>query len=118
LILKRIPEIGNKKIQFNKKSKLEFWSFFQAKITAKQSTSMDNPLFGASPDGNTSEHIFEIKCPSKESTVENYIKGGRMKLKYLAQVSLQMKIANRKRAIFCVADPQFKINKQKATYML
>jgi hypothetical protein len=29
---------------------------------------VNNPLFGAAPAGINSEFIFEIKCPSKEST--------------------------------------------------
>jgi hypothetical protein len=77
---------------------------------------VNNPLFGASPDGINSEFIFEIKCLSKKSTVEKYIKDGRMKPKYLAQVSLLMKIANRKRAVFCIADSQFENNNRITNY--
>lgn len=36
----------------------------------------DMPIFGACPDGITDTYVFEIKCPSKEETVSNYVRSG------------------------------------------
>lgn len=69
------------------------------------------PCFGASPDGITNEAVFEVKCPAKESTVCNYYSDGVIKPKFKAQVHLQMLLAKKKLAFFCVADPSFEKNK-------
>lgn len=64
------------------------------------------PIFGASPDG------CEIKCPSKESNVPNYIKNNIINKKYFAQIQLQMHMSGRKKGIFVVAQPTFEKDRQ------
>lgn len=70
------------------------------------------PIFGASPDGITSTHVIEIKCPSKDKTYMNYIKDGQVTKKYYAQIQLQMLLARRQKGYFVVASPQFKTSKE------
>ncbi|KAL1454601.1 hypothetical protein WDU94_010817 [Cyamophila willieti] len=55
------------------------------------------PLFGASPDGITENAVFEIKCPSSLSTVTNYLKDGRINIKYQLQIQMQMAMCNVKK---------------------
>lgn len=46
------------------------------------------PFFGASPDAVSDTHVVEIKCPSKASTVTNYIStDGSVNPKFYAQSS-------------------------------
>lgn len=68
------------------------------------------PLFGASSDGVSATHVFEIKCPQKEKTVNNYIKNGKVGNRYMAQIQLQMLMEKRNFGFFVVADPDFETN--------
>lgn len=73
------------------------------------------PFFGVSPDGINDTHVVEVKCPLKESTLVDYISlNGKVTEKYFAQVQTQMFVSRRRKAFFCVADPQFEKN-QKVT---
>lgn len=72
----------------------------------------DMPIFGASPDGMTDDHIFEIKCPSKVKTFTNYIDNGVPKEKVFFQMQLQMAMSGRTKGILIVADPNFEKNKK------
>lgn len=69
-----------------------------------------NPIFGASPDGISDNFCIEIKCPSKEATVKNYIKNNEISKKYKAQIMLQMHMCNKKKGLFCIASPNFEEN--------
>uniref|UniRef100_A0A8D8SYM1 YqaJ viral recombinase domain-containing protein n=1 Tax=Cacopsylla melanoneura TaxID=428564 RepID=A0A8D8SYM1_9HEMI len=73
------------------------------------------PVLGASPDGLTEKHVFEVKCPSSEKTKINYIKDGNITYKCLFQMLLQMKFAGKKEGIFCVADPDFEQSRNVTT---
>ncbi|KAK4882331.1 hypothetical protein RN001_005650 [Aquatica leii] len=68
------------------------------------------PVFGASPDGITSEYVIEVKCPSSEKILRNYIKNGDPTEKFKAQLHLQMLCTNKQKGLFCVADPNFDQN--------
>lgn len=70
------------------------------------------PIFGASPDGICNDFVVEIKCPISEVTFLNYIKDGNITNKYKAQVHLQMFLAKKKKALFCVAKPNFENSKE------
>lgn len=70
------------------------------------------PMFGASPDGINEEYIFEIKCPWKKGTVENYIDRGVVKDKVFFQMQLQMHMCQKEKGILVVADPEFEKNKK------
>lgn len=69
------------------------------------------PAVGASPDGITDEYVIEVKCPSKEKTVERYIKENVVTPKYMTQIQLQMCLARRNAGLFCVASPTFEDDK-------
>ncbi|XP_043478494.1 uncharacterized protein LOC122513004 [Leptopilina heterotoma] len=69
------------------------------------------PMVAASPDGINSEFVVEVKCPSSEKTIENYLKNGQLSQKCKAQINLQMLAAEKKKGLFCVADPKFENNK-------
>lgn len=68
----------------------------------------EHPVFGASPDGITKEHIIKIKCPSSIETMLHYIKNGQIINKFNAQ--MQMFLAHKQVGLFCVADPDFEKN--------
>ena len=71
------------------------------------------PHIGASPDAYTDDAVVEIKCPSQESTMGNYIKkDGTITARYNAQVQTQMALMNKRKALFCVAHPDFERTKQ------
>lgn len=70
------------------------------------------PMLGASPYGIGSDFILEIKCPSSEKTVENYLPKGQLNEKCKGQINLQMLAAKKKRGLFGVADPNFENKKQ------
>lgn len=69
------------------------------------------PIFGASPDGITDEYILEVKCPSKEKTVDRYIQQGKINIKFICQMQMQMLFANKRKGLFCVASPTFETNR-------
>lgn len=54
--------------------------------------------------------MVEIKCPSTTKTVTNYIKDGVISNKCKAQIQLHMHMFEKRRGIFCVADPSFEVN--------
>ncbi|KAL1509286.1 hypothetical protein ABEB36_004048 [Hypothenemus hampei] len=69
------------------------------------------PIFGASPDAICEEYVVEIKCPLTEKTLANYLtKENKITAKCNAQVQLQMFFFNKKKCLFCVADPNFEKN--------
>lgn len=72
----------------------------------------DFPIFGASPDAMGDDFVVEVKCPSSEKTVTQYISHGNITAKYKAQIHLQMLAAKTKKGLFCVADPDFEKNKK------
>lgn len=70
-----------------------------------------NPIMGASPDGETTDYSIEIKCPSSEKSVRQYIKNDKISAKCIAQVQLQMHFSNKSKALFCVAHTDFEQSK-------
>lgn len=70
------------------------------------------PHFGGSPDGISEDYVLEIKCPSKESTIEKYFKNGAITAKTRAQLQFQMYLYRKAQGILAVADPQFEENKK------
>lgn len=74
--------------------------------------SPEYPVIGASPDGESQQFSIEIKCPSSEKTVANYVTNkNKITEKYNAQVQLQMHFSKKKQALFCVASPDFETSK-------
>lgn len=74
-------------------------------------TSAENPIMGASPDGITEEHVIEIKCPSSEKATKNYMKDGKLSEKCNAQMQMQMYFLKKKKGLFCVASHDFEQTK-------
>ncbi|KAF2890499.1 hypothetical protein ILUMI_15673 [Ignelater luminosus] len=50
--------------------------------------SKEYPMIAATPDGIMKNAVVEIKCPTSDTTKENYIKNVEITAKYLAQVQL------------------------------
>lgn len=74
--------------------------------------SPEDPIFGASPDGISSDEILEIKCPFNAKNIENYIKNDVICKKFNAQMQLQMHFTKKTKGIFAIADPNFEKNKK------
>lgn len=55
--------------------------------------------------------VLEIKCPTQKKAIVNYIKDGQITGRYLAQVQMQMHVTGRKQCYFCVADPEYEVDK-------
>lgn len=65
------------------------------------------PFLGASPDGITDVYCVEIKCPSKEKNIIQYVQNGIIKPKFYYQLQMQMFLTNKAKGLFCVAAPDF-----------
>lgn len=66
------------------------------------------PIFCAAPDGLGSELVVEIKMPSTQEEYEKYlINNETIPPKYFAQIQMQMFLANREKALYCVVAPDF-----------
>jgi YqaJ-like viral recombinase domain len=78
------------------------------------------PVFSASPDGIGDDFAVEVKCPSKTSTVCNYIlKDGKSpSKKVLVQMLLQLWITKKPRGYLAVAKPQFEKSKDAKDLIL
>lgn len=69
------------------------------------------PLFGASPDALGADFVVEVKCPASQKTIKNYVNDSNITKKCNGQVQLQMLATGMKKALFCVAEPDFEISK-------
>lgn len=66
------------------------------------------PFFCATPDGVSSEFVVEIKMPSTQEEYEKYlINNETIPPKYFAQIQMQMYLASRDKALYCVVAPDF-----------
>ncbi|KAJ6644048.1 hypothetical protein Bhyg_09014 [Pseudolycoriella hygida] len=66
------------------------------------------PFFCATPDGLSSELVVEIKMPSTQEEYEKYlINNEKIPPKYFAQIQMQMFVASREKALYCVVAPDF-----------
>ncbi|XP_017484376.1 PREDICTED: uncharacterized protein LOC108373040 [Rhagoletis zephyria] len=69
------------------------------------------PYICASPDGITDDHIVEIKAPKTDEEFEKYLEGREtIAPKYMAQIQIQMYMANVTKALYCVLSPTFDTN--------
>ncbi|XP_067631158.1 uncharacterized protein [Eurosta solidaginis] len=69
------------------------------------------PYICASPDGITDDHIVEIKAPKTDDEFEKYLEGREtIAPKYMAQIQIQMYMANVTKALYCVLSPTFDVN--------
>lgn len=66
------------------------------------------PNFCATPDGLSTELVVEIKLPSTQEEYEKYlINNEKIPPKYFAQIQMQMFLASRQKALYCVVAPDF-----------
>ncbi|KAI5719675.1 hypothetical protein M8J76_000484 [Diaphorina citri] len=72
------------------------------------------PIFGASPDGISSNHIWEVKAPGSEKAFKSYFTEGLEKPapKYNAQMQLQMFLLGKEHGIYAVAKPDFEQSRE------
>ncbi|XP_055916654.1 uncharacterized protein LOC129949300 [Eupeodes corollae] len=69
------------------------------------------PYICASPDGITDDHIVEIKAPKTDEEFEKYLECKEtIAPKYMAQIQIQMYMANVTKALYCVLSPTFDTN--------
>ncbi|KAI9577882.1 hypothetical protein GQX74_011069 [Glossina fuscipes] len=69
------------------------------------------PYICAAPDGITDDHIVEIKAPRTDQEFEKYLEGREtIAPKYMAQIQIQMYMANVTKALYCVLSPTFDTN--------
>jgi hypothetical protein len=80
--------------------------------------SPSHPFFGASPDGETPDSIFEIKCPMSQRTVKNFIKDGRVQPKVYSQIQLQLMLAGKQKGFLVIASPTFETDKKIDQYQV
>lgn len=74
------------------------------------------PIFGASPDGLSTEFCIEVKCPRECKSVKNYVENGTIKDKYLCQLQMQMFFCDKRKGLFCIAHPNFENNSEVDIY--
>lgn len=66
------------------------------------------PFFCATPDGLSAEMVVEIKMPETQEQYEKYlINSEQIPPKYFAQIQMQMFLASREKALYCVVAPDF-----------
>lgn len=66
------------------------------------------PFFCATPDGLSDELVVEIKLPSTQDEYKKYlINSEKIPPKYFAQIQMQMFLASRDKALYCVVAPDF-----------
>lgn len=70
------------------------------------------PIFGASPDGITDTYCIEIKCPTKEENIANYVYKNEVRKKYYIQMQMQMLFTNKTKGLLCIASPNFESTKK------
>lgn len=69
------------------------------------------PYICAAPDGITDDHIVEIKAPKTDEEFEKYLECKEtIAPKYMAQIQIQMYMANVTKALYCVLSPTFDTN--------
>lgn len=78
----------------------------------------NNPIVGASADGINKEYVVEIKCPTMDKTIKNYVSNNKIVERYYAQLQLQMYLHKREKGIFCVASPQFEKKQNKSIQII
>lgn len=69
------------------------------------------PILGAVPDGVTDEHTIEIKLPSDDQTLLSYVEDNKLSMEIWSQVQAQMYFSKKRKALLCVALPDFATSK-------
>lgn len=105
---KQSPE--EKKIKFHKHFILRQTEKLEGKVYKECGIIINHhfPYICAMPDGITDDHIVEIKVPTSDEQFETYLEGYEsIAPKYMAQIQVQMFIANVSKALYCVLSPTF-----------
>lgn len=76
----------------------------------------DFPTFGTSPECITEDHVIEVKCPSEEKYIRNYVMNKIVVANLKVQLHLQMLCAVKKEGLFCGASPDFESSRNVEIY--
>ncbi|EDV37198.1 uncharacterized protein Dana_GF11550 [Drosophila ananassae] len=103
----RIQQKQHKRFILKQTEKLENKEYSECGLLLHE----NYPYLCASPDGITDDHIVEIKSPKTEDEFEKYLEAREsISPKYMAQIQIQMFLANVKKALYCVLSPTFETN--------
>ncbi|XP_030387661.1 uncharacterized protein LOC115634209 [Scaptodrosophila lebanonensis] len=103
----RLQQKQHKRFILKQTEKLEKKEYFECGLLLHESY----PYLCAAPDGITDDHIVEIKAPKTEEDFEKYLEAREsIAPKYMAQIQIQMFLANVKKALYCVLSPTFDTN--------
>ncbi|XP_020801345.1 uncharacterized protein LOC110178529 isoform X2 [Drosophila serrata] len=100
----RVQQKQHKRFILKQTEKLENKQYIECGLLLDESY----PFLCAAPDGITDDHIVEIKSPKTEEDFEKYLEAREsIAPKYMAQIQIQMFMANVKKALYCVLSPTF-----------
>lgn len=103
----RVQQKQHKRFILKQTEKLENKQYLECGLLLDESY----PFLCAAPDGITDDHIVEIKSPKTEEDFEKYLEAREsIAPKYMAQIQIQMFMANVKKALYCVLSPTFDTN--------
>ncbi|XP_068144689.1 uncharacterized protein [Drosophila tropicalis] len=100
----RIQQKQHKRFILKQTEKLENKKYTECGLLLHESY----PFVCGAPDGITDDHLVEIKSPKTDEDFEKYLESGEsIAPKYMAQIQIQMFLANIKKALYCVLSPTF-----------
>lgn len=103
----RVQQKQHKRFILKQTEKLENKEYVECGLLLHESY----PYLCGAPDGITDDHIVEIKSPKTEEDFEKYLEAREsIAPKYMAQIQIQMFLANVKKALYCVLSPTFETN--------
>ncbi|KAL7737595.1 hypothetical protein ACLKA6_007709 [Drosophila palustris] len=103
----RVQQKQHKRFILKQTEKLENKEYFECGLLLHE----NYPYLCGAPDGITDDHIVEIKSPKTEEDFEKYLEAREsIAPKYMAQIQIQMFLANVKKALYCVLSPTFETN--------
>lgn len=70
------------------------------------------PVLGASSDAIGDDFIVKVKCPSSSTTFDEFLSHGKINKECKAYMNMQMFATDKKRGLFCIADPKFENSRQ------
>ncbi|EDW02544.1 uncharacterized protein LOC6559643 [Drosophila grimshawi] len=103
----RVQQKQHKRFILKQTEKLENKEYLECGLLLHE----NYPYLCGAPDGITDDHIVEIKSPKTEEDFEKYLEAREsIAPKYMAQIQMQMFLANVKKALYCVLSPTFETN--------
>ncbi|ALC42314.1 CG8366 [Drosophila busckii] len=100
----RVQQKQHKRFILKQTEKLENKEYIKCGLLLHE----NYPYICGAPDGITDDHIVEIKSPKTEQDFEKYLEAREtIAPKYMAQIQIQMFLANVNKALYCVLSPTF-----------